>query len=189
MKFKAKYILALAAALFIIIVPAISQGDDRAGMNGMQGNGIGSAGDRGLDTYQDQALWGPGNGNGNAPPKDEKKFMGCNTLPKKLLDKKPIDKPASDKHLGPNPKGGLEPWVYADKDPMNEEFGMNPADPGRRMGPRAIMPDSPQKKAPGKAPKKSVMKDWHKKLPRPRPLMETYHPVKPPIKSIMGHLI
>jgi len=214
MVFKVEYILALAVAMCIIIVPAMSQGDSPGGMNGAPGLGMGQPEDHGLDALQDPAALGQGNGNGAAPLHDDKKFLGCNTLPKNPKDKKPIDKPATDKRPPNKPDGvegpvpsnpeessGIDPagWVYQGKGPMDREFGINPADPGRRMGPRPIMPDSPRGNDPKKAPKKSIMKDWHKKDPRPlikddhkkmpRPLMDNYHPAKPPIKSIMGHLI
>ena len=202
MKFKTKYVLAFATVLCMVIVPAMSQDNDRAGMNGMQDNGMVQPGNQGLNTFQSPAPFDQGNGNGIAPPHEEKKFLGCNTLPMNPKDKKPIDKTVPDNHPPNKPEGSVGPapanpeqpsrmdpagWVYQGKEPMNKEFGINPANPGRNMGPRPIMHDSQKGKAPEKAPEKSIMMDWHKKIPRP--LMESYHRGMPPIKSIMGHLI
>ncbi|MDD1761319.1 MAG: hypothetical protein LUQ59_03720 [Methanothrix sp.] len=191
MKFKTSCILAAAIVLCIIIVPAMSQGDDRAGMNGMQGNGMGPAEDHAFDTFQDSAPLGQGNG--QAPPDDEKKFKGCNTMPKKMKDKKPIDKPAPDKNAPDKPEGFEgAPSDNPGQAPGVGEFGIGPADPNRPRDLRSILPGSPHGKAPAKNPMKSIMKDWHMKnwhKKTPRPLMENYFQAKPPVKSIMDHQI
>jgi hypothetical protein len=187
MKLNAFCILAITA-IFILISPALSQGDGHQGdMNGVgpsqgsfapdQDPGIQDGGQPQDQAFDPQKMK-------NKKPKDNQVpglpdiFAG--TQPSNpgqgMDDKKPNG--AEGKNKGPGP------WVYEGAGPQ-EPKGPNPGDEGLgnpfmgdREGPRPLM-DEHRHEMP---PKKSIM-DGHKKMHRP--LIDKNKPELPPKKSIM----
>ncbi|MHB8119374.1 MAG: hypothetical protein ACYDHX_11690 [Methanothrix sp.] len=183
MKTKAKCILVMVA-ICILITPAFSQGDDRAGRNGNQMNEMGPAHDNGMGLGpQDDGI-----GQDQAPI--EPKFKGCNTWLQEMKDKKPIKEPFSNTPNGLENGNGaqdgqgdkLMPWQHVEQDDERDGSAIyGYSSKGKHAPSKSIMAHNSLKGH----PKKSLMEKRHRKAPRP--LMGINIPEMPPMKSIMNH--
>jgi hypothetical protein len=191
MEIKAKLIL-LMAAMCIITTTALSQGGPRDGPNG----GPDGVGENGMMLGPNDGAFGQGDGLANGQAPLPPKFKGCNTDPRKMTSKVPIEPPAdkpegSENKLDPKdaPHDEPAPWEYVKPDDGKHDgpfFGF--AGPDGRIPPRSIMgPDHQQ--VPPKKPKKSMMDKKHHRVHKGplKPLNPEDLPELPPMKSLMDH--
>lgn len=199
MKWNAFCILAITA-ICILISPALSQSGGQPG--NMNGDGVGP--NQG-SFIPDQAQGIQDGGQPQGQADDPKRFMGCNTWPQKMENKKPNDNLLAglpDEFAGTpshNPDQELEdkkplgaegkdngpgPWVYKGAGPQ-ETRDLNPGDEGFGkpfMGDRDRLKPLMDEHRPEMPPKKSIMPKTHKKMPRD--LMDDHLPKLPPMKPI-----